>query len=410
MRNGSTMNLFKMAWRNLWRNRRRSLVTIGAMSFALLILLLYAGIVEGFMVAMEDDVLDYEVGDLQILADGYLDNPSLYARIDDPGAVLAELDAAGYPASARLLAGGLAAAGDLSAGVSFRGVEVAREARVSRVHERLAEGEWLDPSDAHGVVLGRRLAQILEARPGVELVVLSQGADGSIANDLYTVRGVLGSVADATDRSAVFMNAGAFRELMVVPEGAHQIVVRRPEEVPLEAAAEHVRSLAPGLDVRSWRQLMPTIASMLDSVRSMVYIIFFIAYIAVGILILNAMLTAVFERIRELGVLKALGMGPGQVLALMAIETTLQAIIAIAVGVTLSLPGMLYLSRVGIDAGTLAGTSMAGLAMRPIWYGVYNLDSFPGPIVVLLIITFLAALYPAFKAAWIRPVTAIRHQ
>ncbi len=403
------MNLFKMAWRNLWRNRRRSLVTIGAMSFALLILLLYAGIMEGFMVAMEDDVLDYEVGDLQVFAAGYLDNPSLYCRIDEPETLLAELDAAGYPASARLLAGGLAAVGDLSAGVSLRGVAVAREARVSRVHERLAEGEWLDPSDGQGVVLGRRLAKILEARPGAELVVLSQGADGSIANDLYTVRGVLGTVADATDRNAVFINEDAFRELMVVPEGAHQIVVRRPAEVPLEAAAEQVRGLAPGLDVHSWRQLMPTIASMIDSVRSISYIIFFVAYIAVGILILNAMLTAVFERIRELGVLKALGMGPGDVLALIAMETAMQAAIAIAVGVTLSLPGMLYLSRVGIDVGSLGGTSMVGLAMRPIWYGIYNLDSFPGPIIVLLVITFLAALYPALKAALIRPVEAIRH-
>ncbi len=403
------MSIPKMAWRNLWRNRRRSVVTIGAMSFALLILLLYAGIVEGFMVAMEDDVLDYEVGDLQVFAGGYLDNPSLYSRIDDPEALLAELDAAGYPASARLLAGGLAAAGDLSAGVSFRGVEVEREARVSRVHERLAEGRWLDPSDGHGVVLGRRLAQILEAGPGSELVVLSQGADGSIANDLYAVRGVLGTVADATDRAAVFMNAGAFRELMVVPAGAHQIVVRRPGEGTLEAAAERVRGLAPGLDVRTWRQLMPMIATMIDSVRSIIYIIFFVAYVAVGILILNAMLTAVFERIRELGILKALGMGPGEVLALIAMETAMQAAIAIAVGVTLSLPAMLYLSRVGIDVGTLGGASMAGLAMRPVWYGIYNLESFPGPIVVLLIITFLAALYPALKAAWIRPVAAIRH-
>ncbi len=403
------MNLFKMAWRNLLRNRRRSVVTIGAMSFALLILLLYAGIVEGFMVAMESDVLDYEVGDFQVFAAGYLDKPSLYARIGDPEAVLAAFDAAGYPASARLLAGGLAAAGDLSAGVAFRGIDVTREARVSRVHERLAEGRWLDPEDPRGVVLGRRLAQILEVRPGAELVVLSQGADGSIANDLLTVRGVLGTVADATDRGAVFMTATAFRNLMVMPEGAHQIVVRRPEAVPLEEAAERLQALAPGLDVRSWRQLMPTIASMIDSVRSIIYLVFFVAYIAVGILILNAMLTAVFERIRELGVLKALGMGPGKVLGLIALETAISATLAIAVGVTVSLPGMVYLSRVGINVGSLGGTSMAGLAMRPVWYGVYNLDSFPGPILVLLVITFSAALYPALKAAWIRPVDAIRH-
>ena len=404
------MSILKIAWRNLWRNRRRTLVTIAAMSFALLILLLYAGIVEGFMVAMEDDVLDFEVGDLQVFGPGYQDNPSLYARIDDPDALLGDLDQAGYPASARLLAGGLAAVGDLSAGVSFRGVEVQREARVSRVHERIEAGEWLDPADGHGVVLGRRLARILEAEPGDEMVVLSQGADGSIANDLYTVRGVLGMVGDGTDRSAVFMTSTAFRELMIVPEGAHQIVVRRPAGVELAIAAEQVRRLAPELDVRTWRELMPTVATMIDSVRGIIYVIFFIAYIAVGILILNAMLTAVFERIRELGVLKALGMGPLEILALMAVETALQTVIAIALGVTLSIPGMLYLSRVGIDVGALGGASVSGVAMRPVWYGIYNMSSFPGPIVVLLVIVSVAALYPALKAAWIRPVEAIRHQ
>lgn len=404
------MNIFKVAWRNVWRNKRRSLVTIAAMTFALWVELLYSGLIVGFMEGMERDVLELEVGDMQIFAGDYLDNPSIYTAIDDPEAVLAKLDSLGYPASARLLGGGLAAAGEYSAGVAFRGLDGERDAGVSRIHEQLAEGAWLDPADPYGVVIGRRLARTLDVGTGDELVVLTQAADGSMANELYTVRGVLLGVAEGTDRTAVFMNAAAFRELMVFPQGAHQIIVRRPDEVELEVAAAEVRSLVPELEVRTWRELMPIIATMLDSTQAMTFTIFFIVYIAVAILILNAMLMAVFERIREFGVLKALGMSPLQVVKLIFVESAIQTALAIAVGGTLAVPGMGYLARVGIDVGLLGGTDMAGVAMRPIWYGVYNANTLSGPLLMLMVIVGLAVLYPALKAAWIRPVAAMRHQ
>ncbi|MCP4662188.1 MAG: ABC transporter permease [bacterium] len=404
------MNVFKVAWRNVWRNKRRSIVTIAAMTFALWVELLYSGLIVGFMQGMERDVLDLEFGDLQIFAGDYLDTPSIYTAIDAPELLLAKLDGLGYPASARLLGGGLAAAGEYSAGVAFRGLDVERDAGVSLIHEQLAEGEWLDPAEAYGVVVGRRLARTLDVGPGDELVVLTQAADGSMANELYTVRGVLLGVAEGTDRTAVFMNAEAFRELMVFPERVHQIIVRRPDEVELETAAAEVRSLAPELDVKTWRELMPIIASMLDSTQAMTFTIFFIVYIAVAILILNAMLMAVFERIREFGVLKALGMSPLRVVNLIFVESAIQTAIAIVVGGTLAVPGMWYLRDVGIDVGMLGGTDMMGVAMRPIWYGVYDAGTISGPLLMLVVIVLLAVLYPALKAAWIRPVAAMRHQ
>ncbi len=404
------MHLFKMAWRNVWRNRRRSLVTIVAMAFALWVELLYSGLILGFMSNMERDVVDLEVGDVQIHAPGYIDKPSLYTVIDDPEALLTRLDGSGLAASARLLAGGLAAARELSAGVSLRGVEIERGAAVSRLHEKIDRGEWLDAADPQGVVIGRRLARTLDVEPGDELVVLTQAADGSLANELYQVRGVLLGISDGTDRSAVLMTAAAFRELMVFPRGVHEIVVRRPPTGELEATAARVRELAPDLDVATWRELMPVIANMLDSTRGLILIIFSIVYIAVGILILNAMLMAVFERIREFGVLKALGAGPHLVLGLILIECAIQTAVAIAVGGTLALPAMGYLSEVGIDVGILGGVDMMGLAAPPVWRGIYNAESVAGPLVMLVVIVGLAVLYPAFKAAWIRPVEAMRHQ
>jgi ABC-type antimicrobial peptide transport system permease subunit len=137
---------------------------------------------------------------------------------------------------------------------------------------------------------------------------------------------------------------------------------------------------------------------------------FMIVYVAIGILILNAMLMAVFERVREFGVLKALGVGPLDVLRLILVESAIQTGIALLVGLGLSLPGLVYLSTVGIDLGRLAGISIVGIALDPVWRAAVNVATFTGPILTLVFIVSAAVIYPALKAALIRPVEAMRHQ
>ncbi len=177
----------------------------------------------------------------------------------------------------------------------------------------------------------------------------------------------------------------------------------------LEAAAAELREIASGADARSWRELLPTIASYLDSARAAIQIVFFVVYIAIGILILNAMLMAVFERIREFGVLKALGVEPRQVMAMIFLESGIQTALALAAGVLLSIPGLWYLIRFGIDMGSLAGAPVMGLAMSSVMYALVTPLTYAGPILVLLVIVFAAVLYPAFKAATIAPVDAMRY-
>ncbi|MBW2279162.1 MAG: ABC transporter permease [Deltaproteobacteria bacterium] len=404
------MKVFKMGWRGIWRNRRRTGVTVAATSLGLLTMILYAGLMEGYLRGMEASVLDLEVGDMQVHADDYRENPSIYTRIQDPEALIAPLEAAGLRATGRLLAFGMAASGDASAGVSFRGVDVERDARVSLIHDQLAQGSWLDPAEPSQVVLGRRIARTLAVEPGDELLVLSQGADGSMAYDLYTVRGILLGVSAATDRTGMFMTQAAFRELFVVPDGVHQIIVRRPADLDLASAAVRVQGLAGALDVRTWRQLLPTVASMMDSARAAIVVMFVIIYIAIGILILNAMLMAVFERVREFGVMKALGVSPLGVLRLILVESAIMTGIAIAIGVGLGVPGLIYLSEVGLNLSSLAGVSIMGLAMDPHWRAVITPDVFRLPIVTLVSIVAIAVVYPAVKASLISPIEAMRYR
>ena len=404
------MLILKMAWRNIGRNRRRTVVTVGAMAFGLYAMVIWFGMLEGMLNDMEETVVEVELGDLQIHAPTYLDDPSLYTDIDDAGALVSRLEAAGFRASPRLVGAGLAAARDSAAGASLRGIDVRANARVSAIATRLAEGAWLDDAEPGGVVVGRRLARTLDVAVGDELVVLSQTTDGGIANDLYAVRGILASVGDSVDRSAVFLTAAAFRELFVMPEGAHEIVVRRPDDLELAAALEAVQGLAPGLDTQSWRALVPTLATYLDSARQMMGVVSAIIYIVVAILILNAMLMAVFERIRELGVLKALGVEPRQVLSLIFAESALQTGLALAVGLALSVPTLWYLAEFGIDTGALGGVSVIGTTFATVWQAAVSPFTFVTPSLTLVLLATLAAAYPALKAARISPVEALRQQ
>ena len=399
-----------MAWRNIGRNRRRTMVTVGAMTLALFVMVLYMALMQGMLGDMERSILETEIGDLQIHAEGYLDKPSIYDVIERPAALIQDLEGAGFLASPRLVGGGLVAAGESSAGASLRGIEVSIDRTVSDIHERVREGEWLDPAQPYGVVVGRRLARSLELAVGDELIALSQASDGSMANDLFFVRGILSPISDATDRSAVFMPAATFRQFFVLDEGVHQIVVRRPATVDLESASAMLVELTPGLDTRSWRELLPTLATLLDSARIAFQTVSFIVYIVIGILILNAMLMAVFERIREFGILKALGVEPLRVVALIFIESCMQTGMALAIGLTLSAPSLWYLSSRGIDVGALGGTSMMGLSMASIWKASVSPTVIVTPVFTLVFIVLLAVVYPALKAGRISPVEAMRHQ
>jgi len=402
--------LFRIAWRNVWRHARRSVVTMAATALSLLVMVLYAGIVEGWMHGMERDVLDLEVGDVQIHAQGYLDDPSIWDTMDDADAVVDALHEQGLAASKRLVGGGLGAHGELSAGLMIRGVDVHGEGTISRIPEAIDRGSWLATSAPQEVVIGRRLARTLDADVGDELVVLTQGADGSMANELYTIRGVLLGVSEGVDRAGVFMSLDAFRRLTVLDGGAHQIVVRRAADQPLDEVIAAAEQAAPEHDVKSWRELMPIIATMVDAGRQMIGFVVFVVYLAIGILMLNAMLMAVFERIRELGVMKALGMGPMQVFWVVLIEVGIQLAIAGAVATVVAIPSAWYLTHYGIPVGAMAGASFMGIAIDPTMKGIYSAEVVATPVVLLIVIVGLACLFPAIRAARLHPVDAMRHR
>lgn len=402
---------FIIALRSLGRNKRRTLVTTGATSLAAFIMLVYSTLLAGLIRTLERSVTDMELGDLQVHQVGYRIDPDLYTRIEGVDAHLEELDAAGLDAAPRLFGAALAASGNHSAGVELRGVDVDREATVTKVHRHLLHGAWLDPSDPKGVVLGRKLARSLHVEAGDEVVVLGQAADGSMANDLYRVRGVLKNVGDRMDRAGFLMTEGAFRRLMIVDAGVHEIAVSRPADMKLDAAKTAVSAALPDAEVLTWRELQPAVAQMVDNSMAGRLIMLLITYGAIATVILNATLMSVFERIRELGVMKAVGAPPLQIASIVLIEALLQGAVAATVAVVTGLPLALWLETHGWDLRSMVGTlSLSGIAWEPIWYAEVDVVGVLVPVLTLFGMVVVAAIYPSLKAALLSPIKAIYHR
>ena len=413
------MNLFAFALRNVGRNRRRTAITMAATAFAGFTMIGYSALMEGIVVEIQANALDLELGEIQLHPPGWREDPDLYKRIERADDLADALTGDGRAAAPRLYGFALAAADSTSAGVQLRGIDLDRERRVTRLHEHLKAGTWLQADDPGGAVVGRKLARSLGVGVGDEVVLLGQAADGSMANDVYRVRGILSAVGEPLDQSGFLMSVGAYRDLMQIPSGAHELVLSRPvdhrSEVHVDLLADDVRRVAAPfgeLEVSTWRVLQPFVAQMTDMMGISLAIMMSILFIAIGLVLFNATLMSVSERIREFGILKAIGLSPGQVVALMLIEAAILALGAASIALAIGIPLAFWIERHGIDLSRFSADALdfAGVAMDPIWQGDATPRAIALPVAYLVGMVLLSALYPALKAGFLRPVDAIRHQ
>jgi len=406
------MKIMTLASRNLFRNWHRTLVTILAMAFACTIMIVYGALIKGMIIGSERQAVILNQGDIQIHATGYRDDPDIYTTMTDSNALLTEIRAQGFHATGRRFGFGLVASEGNSSGVQLRGIDLDHEPQVTEIYQHVMRGRWLDQSDPFGVVIGKKLARLLDAKVGSELIYIGQTADGYMANEIFKVRGILKAVAANIDNSGVFLEKKTLIELLSLPQGAHEIVIMRADRhSDLESAKQQIATLAPDYEILDWRELMPVIARFLETSDVQTLIMMIFTYIAVASVVLNAILMSVFERIHEFGIMKAIGVTPIQSVALIFTEALLQTLLASLLGLGFGWWASSYFQTHGLDMSSLAGDfSFAGVALDPIWYAYITADVLTHPIIFLFLIACLAAIYPALKVARIRAVDAIHYQ
>ncbi len=398
------MNTLQYGWRNLWRNTRRTYITLAAVTLSTAILIASYGLMKHAV----SNATNLVVGEVQVHAPGYRADHSIYKALTEPDLILRAAKQKNVAAAPRRYGYGLVAAGTKSAGARFWGVEPASERTTFDLAQHLDQGRFLSETPQRGVVLGQKLARSLQAQIGSEIVVVVQAADGSLGNDLYTVTGILKSAGDSIDRNAALIHATDFVELFVSGERIHEVALNARGMMSLEILTTLLSIAAPEEEVKSWRQLMPEVSDMVNLFDAFIWIFGLIFLLAAGMGVMNTMLMATYERIREFGILKALGATPWRIIRDVAAEALVLAALGAVLGTILGLAGSYYLQEVGLDLSIFAGTySVGGVAFDPIWRATISPKMVFIPVVLMLIISLVACLYPAALAARLDPVKAI---
>jgi ABC-type lipoprotein release transport system permease subunit len=274
----------------------------------------------------------------------------------------------------------------------------------------VTQGRYLKPNDTHAIVIGRALAEQMETRIGRKLILMSQDAEGDIASAAFRISGIFRAEMEATEKTYVFVTLSAAQKMLKMDDAVSEITVRLPGHAAAETVADRLRHDLSGqpLRVRSWRQILPLITAALKLYDTFVFIWFLVVFIAMGFGIVNTTLMAVFERMREFGLMKALGMRPMRIVRGILLEAALILMCGMVAGNILGLASCVLISQTGIDLSALAkGVEYAGMA-RVIYPHVWLKDILSANGVVL-ILGILVSLYPAVKAARFLPVQALAH-
>jgi ABC-type lipoprotein release transport system permease subunit len=405
------MTLIKMAWRNLWRNPRRTLITLFSMIFGLTMMIVGYALMDGMLNQMVHYATLLGTGHVQVHHPDYLEDHSLYDAMSDPAKLLVEVSGTGLgSASPRVFSTALVSSGHQSAGGQLWGIDPDLESSVTELHKHLETGTWLAPDARGQVILGRNLARTLSAVPGDEIVVLTQAADGSLGNALYTVSGTLKSIGEALDRGGVIMHIRDLSELLVMDSKIHEIAIRLNEPNELDAAS---LTLSKKLNqekhkVENWKRLFPELSEYLRLSSSSMAIVLFIIFAVASLGIVNTQLMSLFERTREVGIMRALGLGPFSVAVLVFFETLFLVLMAAVAGGIAGVLWSLRLEYVGWDISWMGGSfEFVGVAFDPHMYATLTPAAVIDSIAVMVIVVLVASLYPLFRAARISPVDAI---
>jgi len=403
-----------MAWRNIWRNPRRTILTVCAVTFASVLLVFMLSFQFGSYETMINTSVKISTGHLQVQAEKYREKKSVRFVIPEPRAIAGIVDhipeVAAY--TFRGQAFSLISSKDRTYGVVVTGIDPQKEVNVSRLKELVHTGNFLSADDVNQAVVGRLLAKNLRVTIGDELTLLGQGRDGSIAATVVQVKGIFSSGIDEFDRSAMQIPLVTFQDTFSMDGAVHEVVVIAKSlahistiKARLKAALSVLNSDKP-LKTLDWQELMPGLrqAIEMDLVSGLIF--YGLLIIVVAFSILNTFLMAIFERTKEFGVMMAIGTTPRRLTKVLLIESMAMTLIGIITGIILGIGVTYYFQIHGIDfSGGSELLSQFGITGR--MYPKLSLLSVSiGPFMVLFF-TFFAALYPALKIRRLRPVEAM---
>jgi len=422
--------MFFIAWRNLWRNKARSILTISALSGGLLILIIYAALLEGMVKQMTEFSTNISSGHLQIHRQLFREDQDLYSTIPWESIQSLEKENQALSFSPRLYAAGLASSGDISIGAMIKAIDPAKERQVTTMLDHIRSGDTKlgklpredSDFDRYYIVVGAQLASNMKVKIGDELVLITQAADGSIGNGIFVISGVLKPIEPNFDRTGILMSIDAYKELMYLDSGAHEIAISIPENADLisikQQLLQTINTLSSQysitnsedfLELRTWRELMPAVSDMVEVSRAAIYILGLIMLGLASMGMLNTVMMSIYERKHEFGILLSIGMGNYWLLLMIVFESFIITLISVVVGTLAGIAGAVYMQNHGIDMSSYMpdGFDYAGIIFEPIWKGHINISDIFVCIILTIIISLTASMIPSLRITKMKPVEVL---
>ncbi len=404
---------FKMAWRNMWRNWRRTVIALVAIVAGLILLLLLDGLIKGSDQAVFGNAVRLYGGNVMVHAPGYSAKASRLPMLplEDADAVVqaARVQPNVVAAAKRINTAGIASSREGTYAVEITAIEPEVEAPLSIQAKNIVQGRFLQGDDGDAILIGKGLADRLQVAPGDNLVLLGRSKNETMRQHSMTVVGIYDLGAPDIEKRMVYLTLPEAQTLYNLRDQATEVSISLESVGQEDAAVAAFKRVLPAYEIDSWATLRPEIRQAIDAKAGFTGVFGLIVVLIACIGVLNLMMMAVFERTREMGVLAALGMKGRRVMALFLLEGSLIGAVAAVIGCILGVLLLGWLGRVGIDISKFSGVGEVTALMGDRMYPVIRVSDLISRAIAVTLIAALASLYPAWQAARKQPAEALHH-
>lgn len=400
--------LTTLAWRNLWRNHRRTLIMLAAVILGTWAMIFMTALMRGMVTQMIQDGISALPGHIQVHHPEYRDDPSVANLISISDTELAakfdDADIAHWATRVRVPA--VITSEYESRGITLLGVDPDRERGLTFVDYDEVEGRFLESTEDTGIVIGKKLAKMLNTRVGKRVVVMSQDPDNEIADRGFRVVGLFTANVSAFEEAFIFAGKSTTQKLLRIDDQVSELIVFGDDYRNVEALYDKVSAIVDSrVEVRRWFEVDAYLGAMLTIMDGFVFVWIIVIFLALSFGLVNTLVMAVFERVREIGLMLALGMKPVYILGQIIIESMMLLVIGLVLGTALSWAAIQPIKD-GIDI-SIVGEGLDMWGMSSVLYPDLLLRDVILANVVVLVLGFFASLAPAWRAAHYEPVAAL---
>jgi len=400
--------LIKLAWRNIWRNRRRSLIVLTSVVVGLVAIVISDGLSNGMIGQMLFNQINLNISHIQIHKKGFNNNKTVknfisdYKKVDE---VLKD-DPSIKSYSKRVFITGILSSANNSSGVNIYGIDPEQEAKVSIIKNSMIEGSYLT-KNKRDIIIGEKLAEKLEVEIGDKVVAMANTLKGNIGSEVFRVVGIFKTASSEFDKTAIYIPTATEQNMLNIGDKYYEYAVITKDYDKVDETQKYLEAkLGDSFEVLSYKDLLPMLIYQIELYKETMWILNVIIGLALIFGIINSMLMSVFERIREFGVLMSIGMKNSRIYLMIVTEAFIIGIVGTIVGIIVGLLLEIPLAHTGIDLSFFS-SGLEAFGIGTVIYPVLSIGNIMMSSIFMPFVAILGALYPAYKAIKLEPIYAI---